>query len=90
VWSEIATVYPFRIDKVKYFNAGTIMALVTSMLKPFLPKEVREKLEFGYQTEQRLDSLYLVPSLEEAKLRLVGRVEDTLRRRFANEGAFRL
>ena len=90
VWSEIAAVYPYRIDKVKYFNAGTTMTLVTSMLRPFMPADFRNRLEFGYQSEQRLDSLYLVPTLEAATTRLVGRLEETLRKRYENERLFRL
>jgi hypothetical protein len=90
VWSEVVSVYPLQVKKIKYFNAGTTMTLVVSMLKPFLPKGVRHKIEIGCQFEQRLDSLYLVPSLEEANLRLLGRVEETLRRRYENERTFRL
>jgi hypothetical protein len=75
---------------MKYVNAGTVMNLVVSMLRPFLPKEVRNKIELGARLEQRLDSLYLVPTVEEANLRLLGRVEETLRRRYHNENTFRL
>jgi hypothetical protein len=90
LWSEVVTVYPFKVTKFKYFNAGAIMTLVVSMLKPFFPKGVRQRMEFGFQFEQRLDSLYLVPSVEEADLRLLGRVEETLRRRYDNERTFQL
>lgn len=58
------------------------------MVKPLFPKEL--KVEFGCQFEPRLDALYLVPSLQEANSRLLGRVEETLRRRYDNERWFRL
>jgi hypothetical protein len=90
VWSEIAAVYPITVDKIKYFNAGPTMTLVISMLKPFFPKGLRQKIELGLQSDQRLDSLYLSPSLEVANLRFLGRVEATLQERYENECTFRL
>ncbi|CAB9503119.1 expressed unknown protein [Seminavis robusta] len=90
VWSEVATVYPVCFDKVKYFNASSTMNVVVSMLKPFLPKHLRNNIEFGCQFEQRLDALYLVPSMEEANQRLLARVDATLQRRYENERTFRL
>lgn len=90
VWSEVANVYPMIFQKIKYFNSGTAMTLVVSMLKPFLPKGLRSKIEFGCQFPQRLDQLYLVPTVEEANQRLLRRVEATLGKRFENERNFRL
>jgi hypothetical protein len=90
IWSEVATVYPFRISKVKYYNAGTVMSVVVSMLKPFLPKDMRPRIQFGFRSEERLDSLYLVPTLEEANLRLLGHVGEMLRLRYHNERTFQL
>lgn len=90
VWTEIATVYPVTIAKVKYFNSGTTMNLVASMLRPFLPKPLRERIEFGCKFDQRLDQVYLTPSLEEATARMLIRIEETLHRRYENERNFRL
>jgi hypothetical protein len=88
VWYELGAAYPFKLNKLKYFNSGTAWKLAVSMVKPFLPKELT--VEFGCQFETRLDSLYLVPSLQEANRRLVGRVEETLGRRYEHERTFRL
>ena len=66
------------------------MNMVTSMLKPFLPAYLRKKLEFGCQFEQRLDTVYLVPSLEVANERILRRIESTLQRRYNNERLFKL
>jgi hypothetical protein len=90
VWTEVAAVYPFRVGKAKYYNAGTVMTVVLSMMKPFLPKDMRPRLQVGFRSEQRLDSLYLVPTLEEANLRLLGRLGENLRLRYRNERTFRL
>lgn len=88
VWSEVAGVYPIRWVKIKYFNAGVTMNLVTSMLKPFIPKDVRQKLEFGCQYEKRLDELYLVPTVEAAHLRFLERIEIAIQKRYENELSF--
>lgn len=90
MWSEVASVYPCRWNKIKYFNAGMSMNLVTSMLRPLFPEDVKQKLDFGCQSEQRLDTLYLVPSLEEANARFLGRVEESLRRHHHNASTFTL
>ncbi|CAB9503120.1 expressed unknown protein [Seminavis robusta] len=90
VWSEVASVYPMSFQKMKYFNSGTAMNVLVSMLKPFLPKHLQKNVEVGCQFEQRLDSLYLVPTVEEANERLLARVEETLQKRYYNERAFEL
>lgn len=90
MWSEIATVYPCGWEKVQYFNNGLAMNIIISMVRPFLPEALKQKLEFGCQFEQRLDTIYLVPSAEEANLRLLVRVEESLRVRYYNEHRFSL
>lgn len=90
VWSEIATIYPCSFQKLKYFNAGTMMNVVVSMLRPFLPRHLKNKIEVGCQFDKRLDEVYLVPNMEEANARTLSRMEDTLRRRYENEKTFQL
>ena len=90
MWDDIGCMYPLKVSKHKFFNAGTIWTSVISMLKALLPQELREKFEFGCQFEQRLDSLYLLPTLDDANQRFLGRVEETLQRRYYNETNFRL
>ena len=64
---------------------------------------LQQKLEFGCQyyannstsndidaVSQRLDELYLVPTVEAANERFLGRVKDALARRHANEQSFKL
>ena len=90
VWSEVASVYPCKWQRFKYFNAGTTFNLAMSMLRPFMPAHARDKLEFGCQFDERLDALYLVPTLEAANDRLVGRFVESLQLRYENEASFRL
>ena len=90
VWGEVAAVYPCQWHAFKYFNAGTTLNLVFSMLRPVLPQDARNKLEFGCQFEERLDKLYLVPNLAAANDRLTARFLEALRMRYENEKIFRL
>ena len=90
MWQEIATAYPIRFDKLKYFNASSTRNVVSAMLKPFLPEDLQTRVEFGCQFEQRLDSLYLVPTLQHANQRILDRIEATLKMRLAHERTFRL
>lgn len=90
VWSEIAAVYPVPIKKIKYFNSGTTMNLVASMLRPFLPRDLQSKIELGCQFDQRLDEIYLTPTLEAANVRMLSRIAALLQQRYENEQAFHL
>jgi hypothetical protein len=90
LWSEVVSVYPFYTRRLKYFNSGAAMNIMVAMLKPFLPKHLRSNVETGCVFEHRLDSVYLVPTLDEANQRLLHRVSETLQRRYNNECTFRL
>lgn len=99
VWEEVGSVYACRITKIKYFHSNMAMNLVTSMMRPFCPKYLQQQLEMGCQytsgndsnsAPQRLDELYLVPTVEAAEERFLSRVQDALTRRYANEQAFKL
>lgn len=60
------------------------------MLNKILPGDTRNRMEFGCQFDGRLDTVYLVPTPEAAQERMLGRLADSLRRRFENEKTFRL
>jgi hypothetical protein len=90
LWSEVTSVYPVHVKRLKYFHSGAAMNVLVAMLKPFLPKDLRENVETGCFFDQRLDTIYLVPTLEDANLRFLNRVTQTLQRRYDNERAFRL
>ena len=87
-FSELVAVYPLP-STVRHYHTGTFFNLVGSMLNKVLPNEMN-KMEFGCKFEGRLDSVYLVPTPEAAFERMLGRLADSLRRRFENEKTFRL
>ena len=90
LWAEVAAVYPCRFERFKFFNAGTTFNIVNSMIRRFLPEDAREAIEIGCQFEERLDRLYLVPTIQEANQRLLDRVSNSLNRRYENEMLFKL
>ena len=60
------------------------------MVKQFLPKEMKEKLQFGCVFSDRLDKTFLVPDPYSAKLRNYGRIMETIKKRYDNEKNFKL
>ena len=90
MWTEIVTVYPATIQKLKFFNNGATMTVVVSMLRPFLPRHLRSKVEVGCQFHTRLDEAYLTPNMDEANMKMLSRMENALARRYENEKTFRL
>ena len=89
-WSELMAVYPFRYQKVKYFNSGMFLNLINSLKKKFLPQNITDKMEYGCKFDGRLSDVYLVPSVEAATTRIRLRMEDSLQRRYHHEATFRL
>lgn len=88
-WSELALVYPFNVQKVKYFHTGLFMNLLLSTARKFLPTAIQQRMEVGCQSEGgRLDELFMVPDVETANDRLVQRLQEALRIHFANEADF--
>lgn len=82
--------YPVEVKRLKYFHTGTAMNILVAMLKPMIAEPLRSNIETGCFFGQRLDKVYLVPTLEAAHQRLLKRVTATLQRRYDNEGTFRL
>ena len=72
------------------YATGYFTTMLYSMIKRVLPAKVREKLEMGCSFDGRLDKVYLVPTVEEANLRLLSRVQDSLRERHEREATFSL
>ena len=90
VWSEIGSVYPVSFHRMKFYRNNTMLNIMASMARPFLPQKWRNNIEFGCEFEHRLDEVYLLPSLEASNLRLLVRAEAMLRERYENEATFRL
>ena len=87
---EFANVYPFWIHSCKFYNATNSIMIVQSMIKRVLPQYLRSRLDFGSVYEGRLDSLYMVPTVEAANLRVLTNIGEALDRRYENERTFRL
>ena len=90
LWTELACQYPMNFNQVKHFHTGMFYNLLLSLTKRFLPQSIRSKLLTGCQFDQRLDTLYLVPTVEIANQRLLARLENCLSRRYENEATFSL
>jgi hypothetical protein len=89
-WTELLTVYPTIFRQLKYFHTGVFANLSASLMKHFLPEHIRNKIQVGCEYEGRLDTLYLVPSLEAANNRILERLQICLKNRYENEKRFRL
>ena len=87
-WQELGVVYPGRFNQIKFFHTGVCFNLLASMSKRFLPKEIHDYFEIGCNFTFRLDSIYLLPSLEDANDRICGRFDEALQRRFGNQQDF--
>ena len=89
-WRELFMVYPCRFNQIKYFHTGLCFNLLASMSKRYLPPESHNKIQFGCNFMYRLDSMYFLPSMEDANQRIVSRFEHALQRRFHYERFFSL
>ena len=89
-WGELMAVYPFQIQKVKYFNSGFFINMINSLKKKFLPREITNRMEYGIQIEGKLGDMFLTPTPEEARARTILRFEQNLLIRYHNEATFRL
>jgi hypothetical protein len=79
-------VYPCNVVS-KQSNAGAIMNTLLNLLRKVLPKAIKNEVPPGYSCDTRLDTLYLVPTVEAATEGLLLRMIDSLARRFDNEKA---
>jgi CRAL/TRIO domain len=82
--------YPINHKSMKFYHIGVIFNLMFRWVQKVLPQEIRDKLDFGGQLDNRLDAIYLVPNQEAATQRLSEHLMDTIRRRYRNEESFSL
>ncbi|CAB9530842.1 expressed unknown protein [Seminavis robusta] len=87
---EIAWTYPLQYQAQKHYNGGVMFNVVLSMLKKMLPTKIGSKFETGFQFEGRLDSIYMVPTVEAANQRLLQSLDIALQRRYELEKSFSL
>ncbi|CAB9514155.1 expressed unknown protein [Seminavis robusta] len=89
-WSDVAGVYPLMIHRFKCFHTPTVFNIVKAVCKRLIPSHIERSVQLGCQYNGRLDALYLVPSVEAARQRVLVRMLECLQRRFAAEQSFRL
>lgn len=68
----------------------TFVSIAMSMVKRFLPQNIKDKLQFGCQFDSRLDQCLLTPDVTTAQARTYSRIIETLQIRYENEANFRL
>ncbi|CAB9502755.1 expressed unknown protein [Seminavis robusta] len=90
VWLELAWAYPFEYQTQKHYNGGVMFNVFLSMLKKIIPAKMGSKFETGYRFDGRLDSVYMVPTVEIANQRLLQSLDLALQRRYDMEESFSL
>jgi CRAL/TRIO domain len=90
LYTELTANYPLKIGKLKNFHTGTFFNLLVSMFKRFMPLEFQSQFKVGLVAEARLDTLYNVPSLEAAQKRVLGSMQEALKKRYGYETSFSL
>lgn len=88
IYTELAVYYPTSFACIKSFHTGVFYNMIYSMIKPYLPSRISSKIELGCQSEERLDTLYLVPNPQIAMERQLQRFEAALRMRYHHEETF--
>lgn len=96
--SEVMKWYPHACRTFLAFNTGVRANIFITLLKPFMPKAVRESVELGCQIDEekssarsnRLKHFYLQPNRQEAERKLLARAKALLQYRAHNERVFRL
>ncbi|CAB9501400.1 expressed unknown protein [Seminavis robusta] len=90
VWLELAWTYPLQYQKAKHYNTGVMFNVFLSLVKKILPAQIGSKLETGFRCEHRLDTIYLVPTVEAANQRWLHNLDLVLQRRYELEKSFSL
>ncbi|CAB9516620.1 expressed unknown protein [Seminavis robusta] len=89
LFSQLISVYPQK-SEMRHYHTGMVVNLLTSMVKRFLSKDLRDLITMGLQHDCRLDQVYMVPDVPTANDRMILRLQETLRRRYDNEKSFKL
>lgn len=90
LYTELTSNYPLKIGKLRCFHTGTFFNLVVSMFKRFMPLDFQRQFKVGMNAPARLDTLYNIPSSDEAQQRCLTSMQEALWKRYQNESSFRL
>lgn len=90
MFSELMSVYP-TWGEIKHFNSPVFFNIMASMLRRFLPLEMKDKFHTGCQFEGgRLDTVYLMPTADIATDRIRIALAEALRIRYLSQTTFSL
>ena len=88
-FSQLLSHYPFY-GQCRHYHTGTMMNVISSVLRKLLPEELRDTYQVGLQFDGHLGDAFLVPTVEEANKRMLAAMEDALKLRYENEKSFSL
>lgn len=88
LFSQLLSYYPVN-GQVRHLNTGAMWNVACSLLRPLLPLHLRDNFQVGFKFED-CGRAFLMPSVEEANRRLLGKMQGILRRRYDNEKSFTL
>ena len=88
LWEEVFSEYPIKIKELKCFHSGMVANVFVSMLKPFFPRYLQDRINLGCEFTGRLDTFYAVPDWETASRKTLREIESFLIRRYTNEQRF--
>ena len=87
--SELLAHFPCRFI-CKNYHTGVMFNLFIATLRKLLPSEFKDMYQVGCDFDGHLGDAMLTPTVELANLRLLGRMEHVLKRRYDNEKSFKL
>lgn len=82
--------FPMNRKKAKHYHTGVAANTIVKVLKMMLPSSIASKFEVGCQLDGRMDALFMVPTVEAAKERLLSNIKEALQIRHRNEQSFTL
>jgi hypothetical protein len=89
-WEHFLSHFPVYFRSIKFFHTNVFANLAYSMLKPFIRKDITDRIVVGCQFGANISSLYLLPSPDIAIQRALERMEMFLKTRYQNEASFSL
>lgn len=90
MYSELSAAYPL-FAHVKSFHTSSFYNIMASTVQRLLPRQRRPKFETGCTCDTgRLDTIFLVPTVEIANQRVLSQLSDSLRQRYEEDLVFSL
>jgi hypothetical protein len=89
-WDHFLAHFPVFFRSIKFFHTNVVANLAYSMLKPFMRRDITDRIVVGCQFGANISSLYLMPDPDMAVYRALGRMDMFLTTRYQNEAKFSL